>query len=502
MMRKLLSLLLAGMLILSLAGTASADAADKTLVIIPSMKNENLDPYNATIDMDSIVMTNVFDNLWQRDENCEYQGMIAKEWTLSEDGKYYTVVMRDDVTFSDGTPVNADALLYSYQCALAMSSWGYTYSTVIKDIEKIDEYTVKIYKYASYSSIIPFCADYLPLVSPTARQGHEAEFAMKPVGSGPYTVESFDTATNYVVLKAREDYFQGTPTIKTVEIRVPLDSAVTLVALENDEVQMTYLQMNESDLAIAASEGFTVFSNAGWACKTMLIWCEPFNSDNELALAVNQAVNRENVAAYMGHEGATPAQNYYSEKLMGRYAGKVPVYQYDVEAAKEHLAASNYDGSVIKVTVPPDQEMAGLSVQADLTAIGINCELNVVETSTYYDMWYDATVGITIADYGVAYSSPEEMLSYFATDGFYNMYGLCASNEAYDSNLKAAGETWDDDAREPYVLAAIEAARDLSQYVPLYDIQSKYVASPKLKGMDDSYAATYRFYLWKAYFED
>lgn len=500
-MRKFLSLLLAVMMLMGLAVTASAEASDKTLVVIPSIKNENLDPYNATIDMDGIVMTNVFDNLWQRDENCEYQGMIAKEWSLSEDGKYYTVVMRDDVTFSDGTPVNADALIYSYKCALAMSSWGYTYSTVIKDIEKVDEYTVNIYKYASYSSIIPFCADYLPLVSPTARDGHEAEFAKNPVGCGAYVVESFDAATNYVVLKAREDYWQGTPAIKTVEVRVPLDSAVTLVALENDEAQLTTMIMNESDLQIAADEGLTVLANAGWACKTLLVWCEPFNSDTELALAVNQAINRENVAIFMGVD-ATPAMNYYSEKLMGRYAGKVPVYQYDVEAAKAHLAASNYDGSTIKITVPPDQEMAGLSVQADLQAIGINCDLNVVETSTYYDMWYDATVGITIADYGVAYSSPEEMLSYFATDGFYNMYGLCASNEAYDENLKKAGETWNDDEREAYVLAAIEAARDLSQYVPLYDIVSKICASSKLQGLNDSYAATYRVYLWKAYFAD
>ena len=500
-MKRLLALVLAVMLAMGLVTFASAEDEGKTLVVIPSTKSQNLDPYADTIDMDSIVMTNVFDNLWQRDENCDYHGMLAKEWSLSEDGTYYTVTLRDDVTFSDGTPVNTDAVIYSYQSALKMSSWGYTYSTVIKDIEKVDDYTFKIYKYASYSSIIPFCTDYLPIVSPTARDGHEDEFAKNPVGSGAYTVESFDTVTNYVVLKAREDYFQGAPAIKTVEVRVPLDSAVALVALENDEAQLIEMTMNESDVQIAASENFTVYTCAGWACKTLLLWGEPFNSDNELALAVNQAVNRENVAAYMGHD-ATPATNYYSEKLMGRYANKVPVYQYDMEAAKEHLAASNYDGSTLAITVTPDQEMAGLSVQADLTAIGINSELNIVETSTYYDMWYDATVGITIADFGVAYSSPEEMLSYFATDGFYNMYGLSVSNEAYDTNLKKAAETWDDDEREPYTLAAIEAARDLSQYVPLYDIQMKVVGSAKLQGIDACVPATYRIYLWKAYFQD
>lgn len=500
-MKRLLSLVLAMMMVMGLTTFASAEDSSDTLVVIPVSKSGNLDPYADTIDMDSIIMCNVYDNLWQRDENCEYQGMLAKEWTLSEDGTYYTVTLRDDVTFSDGTPVNADAVIYSYQSALKMSSWGYTYSTVIKDIEKVDEYTVNIYKYASYSSIIPFCTDYLPIVSPTARDGHEDEFAKSPVGSGAYTVESFDQTTNYVVLKAREDYFQGTPSIKTIEVRVPLDSSVALVALENNEAQLIEMSLNESDVQIAESEGFTVHTCAGWACKTLLLWGEPFNSDNELALAVNQAVNRENVAAYMGQE-ATPAANYYSEKMMGRYAGKVSVYQYDVEAAKEHLAASNYDGSTLTITVTADQEMAGLSVQSDLAAIGINTELNIVESSTYYDMWYDATVGITIADFGVAYSSPEEMLSYFATNGFYNMYGLCVSNDAYDTNLQKAAETWDDDERETYTLAAIEAARDLSQYVPLYDIQMKIVSSSKLKGLDECAPATYRLYMWKTYLED
>ena len=172
-MKRLLSLVLAMMMVMGLTTFASAEDSSDTLVVIPVSKSGNLDPYADTIDMDSIIMCNVYDNLWQRDENCEYQGMLAKEWTLSEDGTYYTVTLRDDVTFSDGTPVNADAVIYSYQSALKMSSWGYTYSTVIKDIEKVDEYTVNIYKYASYSSIIPFCTDYLPIVSPTARDGHE-----------------------------------------------------------------------------------------------------------------------------------------------------------------------------------------------------------------------------------------------------------------------------------------------------------------------------------------
>ena len=97
----------------------------------------------------------------------------------------------------------------------------------------------------------------------------------------------------------------------------------------------------------------------------------------------------------------------------------------------------------------------------------------------------------------LAYSAPEEMLSYFTTDGYYGALGLCKSNAEYDENLAKAAQAWNADEREPYTLAAIKASMELSYYIPLFDCGFSIVASPDVVGVEDVWAATYNYPLWK-----
>ena len=496
-MKRIISLALTVVMLLGVFSVAVAEEEEKTLVVIPYMRTENCDLYSSSNAMDKTARCAIFDGLWQYDENGVATAALVESWTVSEDGTYLECTLRDDVTFSDGTPFNADVVMWNYEMAVNSDFLAPVVDPVIADIEKVDDYHVNIYKAASYASIEELCCEYMVMLCPTAYEADPVAYATNPIGTGPYILEQYDEATGYLYLTAREDYWQGTPGIKNVEIHVPLDSAVALVALENGEVQLCGPVLSNDDIAIAESEGFNVYKESGWNSKTMMVMGEPYTSDENLRKAIYYAINRENAAIYNGEVDAVVNTDYYAQKLMGSYAGQMEMPGYDPELAAEYLAQSNYDGSTLEINVTPDMINIATSIQADLTAIGINAEINNLDTNTWSQRLMDGSVQITIMDMGVAYTSPEEMLKYFSEGGFYYQLGLTTTNDAQEENLTKAAETWIEEERMPYTLAAIEAAIDLAYIYPLYEAGMKFATSPDLVGVEEVWSSTYNYYLWK-----
>ena len=121
-------------------------------------------------------------------------------------------VLEEDVTFHDGTPFNADAVVYTFdkQFENPLTAYITTYYTAC---EKVDDYTVKITKATPHVALLPMMAEGPFIVSPTAYEKGAEEFAKNPVGTGAYKFES-QGADQYIHLVANEDYFDGAPYFK------------------------------------------------------------------------------------------------------------------------------------------------------------------------------------------------------------------------------------------------------------------------------------------------
>lgn len=499
-MKKLLSLTLVLALALSVFSFTAASAETKdTLVVVPYTRTENMDPYTS-FDMDKIVSRQLFNSLWRYDENGVGTACLAESWEETDDGHSITCYLRKDVTFSDGAPFTADDVVFTYEVAAASPTMGYTTTTVISKVEKIDDYTVKLWKYAPFSSVEEFCVEYLPIVSKSS-YGSE-DFATNPIGTGAYVLERYDAATNYVYLTARDDYFEGTPAIKHVEVRVPLESAVSLVALENGEVDLVGPSISRDDAAIAESEGFVVENGTGWGAETMLLFGEPYTSDQNLRLAICHAINRENAALYMGVMDGIAIQDYYAAKLAGDYAGTMQALQYDPEKAAEYLAASNYNGETLVINVDSTYANMATSAQADLAAIGIKTEINQIDINTWSDLIMNGTLGISFSNYGVAYASPNEMMGYFANNGYYQALGNTTSTDELDAELNACATAWDADELREHTIKAMELSRDLGYVCPLYESSMPFVHTASLQGCQSVWAGTYNYYFWMCSFAE
>ncbi|MEI3413298.1 MAG: ABC transporter substrate-binding protein [Blautia sp.] len=489
--QKMTSLALSAAMVVSMLVSvpAAAEENDAPFVALPMAAVETFNPY-ATSGADKIALHQVFDYLFEYDNDGNPTPCLIDSYDISEDGKIYTLNLRQDVKFHDGCGFNADDVVFSFD-TMKDTDLGSTLLNAVSEVKKVDDYTVELTKGTAFSSVEKFLCDYLAIVDDDAYGEDGSSYVTSPVGTGAYKVDHIDETTSYVYLTANEDYFKGVPEVKNIEIHTPLDSSVALVALENGEVDYATM-MNNSDLDIArGDDNIDVVGTDGWAQKMVILFGEPYNSDENLRKAIYYAINRENAAIYNGETEVKAAENMYADRLMGDYAGSVDMEGYDPEKAADYLSKSSYDGSTLEINVTSDMEQIAVSMQADLTAAGITSEVNLIDTNTLTSKMLDGTLGITCMDMGVAYSSPEEMMSYFTSTGFYGQSQLVATSDKTDGDIEAMKEMWNDDERKEAAVTALQDFKDLSIFFPLFSSNMYVAYNNKYAGVQPIWAPSF-----------
>lgn len=477
----------------SAENTVQAD--DDTLVFISHMTSETLDPLTtaSSSGVDKNAMHQIFDCLLQFDDEGTPVPCLAESWEETDGGKAVLFHLRQDVTFHDGTPFNADAVVYTFdkQFANPLTSYVTTYYTAC---EKVDDYTVKITKATPHVALLAMMAEGPFIVSPTAYEKGADQFAKNPVGTGAYKFES-QGSDQYVHLTANEDYFDGAPYYKKVIIRTPVDSSTAIVALQNNEADIA-INVTPNQLALVEEDQNLVAEvNTGWSIKYLNFYAEPFTSDENLRKAVYYAINRENAAMFNNEPETVAAKTLYPLRVMGDYADLQTIDGYDVAKAQEYLAQSNYNGEILKLYISSNEALIAQSVQADLQAIGINVEIVQLDTNAYYAKITDGGCQMTILDFGTDQVSTEDMLNFYVSDGYYGAYVY--KTPEYDAVMEKIDNEYDSQARRELVKQALEMQCSFYNMVPMYESYFNFVHRAELTGFNPVSGANYVYYLGK-----
>ena len=479
-------------------GAASGSGKD-TLVAMTERTTESYDPFTVS-QYDTVTLNQVFDTLFMWDADGNVVGRLAESWTEEEDGLTITVKLHEGVKFHDGTDFNADAVVWNYE-QLSQSIWGSAFSAYVADIAKVDDYTITVTKVTPVSTALDILCYFMLIVSPTAYEADPEGFATHPVGTGAYIWQSKDSASGTITLTANEDYFLGAPAIKNLQLVAPLESSTALVALENGELNYA-LAMTNSDIALAqAGDSVIGMTSPGWSTLTMMLIGEPMSSDQNLRSAIAYAINRENAATYNNESEYVACNDLFSTKIMGEFSGKTTTSSYDPEKAKEYLAASNYDGSVININTLSVYENVAVSIQNDLKAIGINTQISTVERATWSEMMANGTLQISTIDFGGVYNGPVEMMSYFVSDGYYGQMGIFGQSEECDAAYDAIFTAADEASREEATLKAVQLMSDLNNFVSLYELIYTSACSSDLEGVQPIWAAFQAPYFYQVSFK-
>lgn len=198
--------------------------------LIAAVTYEPEEGFDAT-ESDHGDMTRVFfSTLFQRDKDLGMKNDLAESHEISEDRLIWTVKIREDVKFTDGEPLTAEDVVYTYE--IAKNSGSSIDLTMLESVKQVDEYTIEFKLNNPQSTFI----EKLARVGIVPKHAHNEGFADNPIGSGPYKFIQWDKGQQ-VIAEANEDYYGDVPSIKKLTM-VFMDDDAAYAALKAGEIDI------------------------------------------------------------------------------------------------------------------------------------------------------------------------------------------------------------------------------------------------------------------------
>lgn len=362
-----------------------------------------------------IEMTAVYDTLMMWDTEAEeFAPRLAESLEANDDSTGWTLTLREGVTFSDGTPFTAEAVVASQQRYVENQGPESTlWSDSVAEAEAIDERTVEYtlnHSWPNFPAILSTGPGMI--VAPTVDDGDE----FTPIGAGPFTLGSWKPQEE-LLLTAREDYWGGTPHLAAFRVVFLPDQNARVDALKNGSIDAAILRSPDLvDEALA--EGKRGYNSMTAVSDMALINASPGRPGEDvrvrraMALAIDPQVLKDR--AFKGHGlASTTMFPEYS-----RWATEAQGPEYDPEEAKrllEEAMADGYDGKISYLELAqPERRALALAVEAQLEAVGFDVEVELVRTSPdqiqrAINMDYD------VSGFGLAYREADPYSKMYAT---------------------------------------------------------------------------------------
>src|SRR5690625_1592680 len=311
----------------------------------------------------------IFESLFALDRDYKVRPMIAEDYEVSEDQTLYTITIRPDVKFHNGTTVTVDDVVASIERWRNVSGVGEIADEFIESIKIVDESTIEIKLHEVYNSLLDdFAAPKSALMIIPAEIAKEAgEEPLQPsqlIGTGPFKFEKWDRGNEIVLTKfddysARYETDWGGLTGKKVahydeiQFQIVKDPQVAINGVKTGLYD--YAESIAADLVEVIKNDPTIESVTyinGYSTITPNKARAPFD-DLKVRQALNYALDKKTIAkAVYGNDEfyqldgalfAPEQKELYSEK------GTEAYFAYNPEKAKQLLNDSNYNGETLKV---------------------------------------------------------------------------------------------------------------------------------------------------------
>jgi|GEM_PF-603660 len=379
----------------SVKDSGDTDASKKTdLLIGKASEAYIITPFTDTLlpnKNDMFILCSMYDTLLYLDSfTGEVLPNVATEWEISDDALTYTFTLRDDITFWDGTPLTAEDVAFGIEQA-AGSSMGPVYYINYESATAVDDTTLVVTlsdPNASFLNTFAGLGCYLFSKTRFEEEGGWEGFSKNPLGSGPYQYESAEVGSS-LTLKAYDGYWGTKPSIETIKIKYISDLNSQVIALESGEVDMLIDTPISTLKLIEDKNGINWSYTESYVIGSLHINTCTENGpllDTNLRKAIITAINYEaiNISVFDGLSSRPEASYPMTYSGMPDSGVFTPQLEYDVEAAKEYLAASNYNGAEIRLRCVSGtkEETASKVIQGCLQQIGINCQIYASDTAT------------------------------------------------------------------------------------------------------------------------
>ncbi|HIR76199.1 MAG TPA: ABC transporter substrate-binding protein [Candidatus Choladousia intestinipullorum] len=386
----------AGLLAMGTAAAAAAPAAENiayyAIYVDPILQ---WDP-SGSVTNEVMVFNNIYETLLRYNpESDEFTGVLATDYSVSDDGLTWTFNIRENVTFHDGTPLNAEAVKFCIDRTINNGQMQSYLWEPVESIEVVDEYTVQFnLNTAAPLDVIAAATSGAYIYSPTAveENGEEWFAAGNECGSGPYMLNSYSMGEN-VILSAYEDYWGGWEENQygTVIIEKAAEASSRRQLVESGEANITHMLTNEDLEALKAVDTVEVVE-APTIKNINLLYntAEGPTSDENFRKALAYAIPYEDILESACGGYASKATGYVPAGLWG-HSDDIMSYSYDLDKAQEYLDASEYadeDVTLVMTYQTGDETLRLISelYQTELEKLGITLDIRAVTWDSQFSM--------------------------------------------------------------------------------------------------------------------
>ncbi|MEQ3552940.1 ABC transporter substrate-binding protein [Pseudonocardia nematodicida] len=413
------------------AGPAASGSAPGEVTVALSRAPASLDyTRNAGVAIPQALLYNVYEPLVKIDSEGAVVPLLASSWTVDDARTSYTFTLREGVEFADGRPLTADDVVASFD---ALPDWTNAVAGQLSGIVATEAVSPQVVRVELDEPDNAFLTALAGPAGTVFAAGGTDDLATRTLGTGPYTVESYDSGVSMRMV-AHEGYWGGPPPMERITLDYYTDPTAQTNALMTggadaalgvDAPQLLPQFENSPDFTV------TTGSTDAEMVLSMNNAAAPFD-DVRLRRAVRHAVDsdgvREVAAEGYGIPLATmvpPTDPWYEDRP--------DPYPYDPERARELLAEAGDPHPAISFKVPnlPQYVRVGQTVQSYLEAAGFRVDMRILE---FPAVWLGEV--LTGHDYQLAviiHSEPRDIVQFSDPDYYFGY-----DDPAADAVLAAA----------------------------------------------------------------
>ncbi|SEL82482.1 ABC transporter substrate-binding protein [Streptacidiphilus jiangxiensis] len=506
------------------AASPGGDAAGKpvqggSIVFAVDTEPVSFDIHASPQDITGAIQRNVFDSLVSQSADGSFHPWLATSWEVSSDYKTYTFHLRHDVTFTDGTKFDADAVKANFDHIVAPSTKSQYAASLLgpyTGTQVVDPYTVKVSFSQSFAPFLQAASTpYLGFYSPAAIKKYGAGLAAggpDDVGTGPYVFAGY-TKGQSAVLTRNPNYHwgpataahQGAAYLNQITVRFLPEDSVRVGALTSGQIQVAAAVPPVQVQQVTANPQLKAYAGKAPGAVYSLVLnttVAPLD-DQRVREAIQRGIDLDTdvKSVYFGvnqraWSPLSPSTPDYDASLEG-------AWKFDPALANQLLDQAGWTGRdsagyrtkngkrlTVEWPLMPQQyireqrDVLGQAIQGDLKKIGVEITRPRLDIGTYIAKVYGGKEGI--ADYSWARFDPDVLRLYFNSASEPAKGGQNATfyKDAQLDQWTDQGEATLDPATRSSVYQQTQrrATVDLSLIVPVYVDNVTIGATSKLHG--------------------
>ncbi|MEA4907873.1 MAG: ABC transporter substrate-binding protein [Anaerolineaceae bacterium] len=487
---------------------AQAPAQGGSLVIGLATEPVSLDPAAGLYIAEQFLLMNIYDPLIWVDPDLNLKPGLATAWESNDEGTQFTLKLRQDVKFHDGTPFNAVAVKQSFDRDAVAQNPAAVAPTLLTDYvgtTVVDDYTVTVEFSAPKATFFEDLSRiWMVVPSPAAVEEYGADFGQHPVGTGPFVFSEW-APQDHITLKRNPDYnwgpefasHQGPALLDEVTFRFLPEAVTRLNAYQSGEAQVVEEPAYQEAATLAEDPANTIlrFTAPGMPSHMMINTGNAPTDDIQVRQALIYAVNQEELVqtAFFGMQ--TPVHSVISPTTWGYDEQAASLYRFDLDKANQLLEEAGWvdsdgdgirekDGQKLHIEYPalPAYEEAYMELLAAyLTKAGF--EVNITRLDDAGVTEFGLANKHNILNMGWISRDPSVLnITYNSANIEQGASYTRFKNDELDQALNDAPQTLDPEARKQLYVTAQRIIMDNALVIPLYAYDRVFLMQAGVQG--------------------